>query len=129
VGTGFPEVDAAAAFARERRRESVALLTSRMTFKDRDAMASLPLDGVVAALGRVGERDVGLREIALDSIVGTSIATAASSTGDFGLVLTDSKSGGNGSLRRADAARRCPRSTSTASESCTSSRTATTAFL
>jgi hypothetical protein len=68
---GYPEVDAAAAFARERRRESVARLTSRLTFKDRDAIVLVPLDEVVAVLGRVGERDVGLREIALDSIVGT----------------------------------------------------------
>jgi hypothetical protein len=71
VDIGYPEVDAAAAFARERRRESVARLTSRLTFKDRDAIALVPLDEVVAALGRVGERDVGLRKIALDSIVGT----------------------------------------------------------
>jgi hypothetical protein len=71
MDTGYPEVDAAAAFARERRRESIARLTSRVTFTDRDATALLPLDEVVAALGRVGERDVGLREIALGSIVGT----------------------------------------------------------
>jgi hypothetical protein len=71
MDTRYPEVDAAAAFARERRRESIARLTSRVTFTDRDATALLPLDEVVAALGRVGERDVGLREIALDSIVGT----------------------------------------------------------
>ena len=31
----------------------------------------LPLDDVVNALGRTGERDLGLNEIALDSIVGT----------------------------------------------------------
>jgi hypothetical protein len=71
VDIGFPEVDAAAAFARQRRRESVARLTSRLTFKDKDAMALLGFDEVVTALGRVGERDLGLREIALDSIVGT----------------------------------------------------------
>jgi hypothetical protein len=69
--TGFPETDAAAAFARERRRQSLATLASRLTMKREHALAMLPFDDVVAALGRVAEHDLGLREIALESIVGT----------------------------------------------------------
>jgi hypothetical protein len=68
---GFPESDAAAAFARERRRASLARVASRVTRKRHNELAMLPFTDVVAALGRVAEHDLGLREIALDSIVGT----------------------------------------------------------
>ena len=71
VLTGFPESDAAAAFARERRRASLARVASRLTTKREDALALLPFADVVAALGRVTERDLGLQTIALESIVGT----------------------------------------------------------
>jgi hypothetical protein len=71
VDTGFPEPDAVAAFARERRRQSLAELGSRLTTKRQDAQAMLPFDDVVAALGRVAERDLGLQTIALESVVGT----------------------------------------------------------
>lgn len=69
--TGFPESDAAAAFARERRRASVARVLSCLMTRRHDVSALLPFDDVVAALGRVAESDLGLQEIALDSIVGT----------------------------------------------------------
>jgi hypothetical protein len=69
--TGFPESDAGAAFARERRRASLARVASRLTKRRQDALALVPFGDVVAALGRVSERDLGLQEIALDSIVGT----------------------------------------------------------
>jgi hypothetical protein len=71
VISGFPESDAGAAFARERRRASLARVGSRLTRKRHDALAMLPFTDVVGALGRVAERDLGLREIALESIVGT----------------------------------------------------------
>jgi hypothetical protein len=71
VNTGFPEPDAAAAFARELRRQSLAKLAVRLTRKRNDALAILPFDEVVTALGRVAEHDLGLQTIALESIVGT----------------------------------------------------------
>jgi len=71
MDTGFPEPDAAAAFAREHRRQSRAKIASRLTMKREDALAILPFDDVVAALGRVAEHDLGLQTIALESIVGT----------------------------------------------------------
>jgi hypothetical protein len=39
--------------------------------KREDALAMLPLDDLVAALGRVAEHDLGPRAIALETIVGT----------------------------------------------------------
>ena len=71
VNTGFPEPDAAAAFAREHRRQSLARLALRLTMKRNDASAMLPFDEVVTALGRVAEHDVGVRAIGLESIIGT----------------------------------------------------------
>jgi hypothetical protein len=71
VTTGFPEPDAAAAFARERRRQSLAKLASRLRMQREDALGMLPFDDVVSALGRVAEHDLGLQAIALESIVGT----------------------------------------------------------
>jgi hypothetical protein len=71
MNTGFPEPDAAAAFAREHRRQSFAKLASRLTMKRDDALAMLPFDEVVTALGRVAEHDLGPQAIALESIVGT----------------------------------------------------------
>jgi hypothetical protein len=72
MNTGFTQLDAEAAFARERRRQSLAKLSSRLGIKRRDALAILPFEDVVEALGLVAERDVGLRSIALESIVGTA---------------------------------------------------------
>ena len=68
---GFPEFDAAAAFARERRRASLARVASRLTTQRQDALPMLAFTDVIAVLGRVAEHDLGLREIALHSIVGT----------------------------------------------------------
>lgn len=71
MGTGFPDSDAAAAFARERRRQSLTKLGTRLRVVRDDVSVMLPLDEVVTALGRVAERDLGLQTIELDSIVGT----------------------------------------------------------
>src|ERR1700729_1104137 len=71
VVTGFPESDAAAAFSRERRRASLARVAFRLTTRRKDPSALLRFADVIAALGRVAEGDLGLQEIALDSIIGT----------------------------------------------------------
>lgn len=69
--TGFPETDAAAAFARARRRQSLATLASRLKMNPGSALAMLSFHEVVATVGRVAEHDLGVQEIALESIVGT----------------------------------------------------------
>jgi hypothetical protein len=71
VKTGFPNSDAAAAFARTRRRQSLTTLATRLTRKDDDTLALLRFDDVVGSLGPVAGHDVGLQQIAVDSIVGT----------------------------------------------------------
>jgi hypothetical protein len=71
VTTGFPESDAGADFARERRRESRAKLVSRLSRERQAASALLAFDDVVGALGRVAEHDLGLQAISLESIVGS----------------------------------------------------------
>ena len=70
MSTGFPESDAAAAFARQRRRQAMTRLASRVRRRD-DVTFMLPFEEVVAALGRTGERHLGLQSITLDSVVGT----------------------------------------------------------
>lgn len=56
---------------RARRRQAMARLRSRAVRKPGDFDLILPFDEVVAALGRVGERDLGIQVIPVDSIVGT----------------------------------------------------------
>jgi hypothetical protein len=69
--TGFPTQDAQDDFLRARRRRVLARLSAvlRLEFGDVDVMLSF--DEVVGALGRDAERDLGMRSIAIDSIVGT----------------------------------------------------------
>jgi hypothetical protein len=71
VTTGFPDSDAAADFARERRRHALTALTARLTHKPANALALLQFDDAVPELCRVAEHDVGLQSIALASVVGT----------------------------------------------------------
>src|SRR5690349_13025332 len=71
ITTGFPESDAAADFARERRRQSLAMVASRLGVGRHSGAPMLRFDQVVAGLGRASEHDVGVRPIALASIVGT----------------------------------------------------------
>ena len=68
--TGLPQTDAQFDFGRARRRRALAQIAARMR-RDSDFTAILPFDEVVRALGRRGERYLGLRTIELDSIVGT----------------------------------------------------------
>jgi hypothetical protein len=68
--TGLARADAGDDFLRARRREALNRLRRRL-HGGRDLEAILPFDEVVAALGRVGERDLGQRVIDLDAIAGT----------------------------------------------------------
>jgi hypothetical protein len=67
--TGLPQTDAQFDFNRQRRRRAVARLASRLRRGDVDVI--LPFEEVVQALGRRGERQLGLQVIDIDSIVGT----------------------------------------------------------
>jgi hypothetical protein len=71
MDTGFPTSDAQNDFMRARRRRAVSGLTRRLRGEPSDVNVILPFEEVVAALGRVGESDLGLKVVPLDSIVGT----------------------------------------------------------
>jgi hypothetical protein len=71
MDTGFPGSDAQTDFTRARRQRALARLTARLRREPSDVNVILPFDEVVDALGRAGERDLGLKSIPLDSIVGT----------------------------------------------------------
>ncbi|HSI81554.1 MAG TPA: hypothetical protein VK919_12980, partial [Solirubrobacterales bacterium] len=71
MDTGFPTHDAQTDFSRARRRQQLARLAARLRREPDDVTLILPFDEVVAALGRRGERALGLQTILLDSIVGT----------------------------------------------------------
>jgi hypothetical protein len=70
-GTGFPSADAQDDFSRARRAQLLADLGRRLRREPDDVALILPFDEVVDALGRVGEVELGLQTIPLDSIVGT----------------------------------------------------------
>jgi hypothetical protein len=69
--TGSPRVDAQTDFSRARRRRVLDRLAARLRREPADFDVILPFEEVVAALGRRGERHVGLESIPLDSIVGS----------------------------------------------------------
>jgi hypothetical protein len=69
--TGLPSADAQFDFGRARRRRALSRLTARLRGEPGDVNVILPFDEVVAALGRRGERRLGLQTIDLDTIVGT----------------------------------------------------------
>jgi hypothetical protein len=68
--TGLPQTDAQFDFGRARRRRALSQIAARLR-RQGDLTAILPFDEVVRALGRRGERNLGLQTIPLDSIVGT----------------------------------------------------------
>jgi hypothetical protein len=76
VSTGFPEPDAQGDFARARRSSLLAEIGRRLRREPSDVGLILPFEEVVEALGRVGQRDLGLRVVPLDAIVGTVDRTA-----------------------------------------------------
>jgi hypothetical protein len=69
--TGLPSADAQFDFGRARRRRVLSSLAARLRREPGDVNVILPFEEVVAALGRRGERRLGLETIDLDSIVGT----------------------------------------------------------
>lgn len=69
--TGSPQTDAQFDFSRERRRRALSRLAARVRGEPGDVGVILPFEEVVKALGRRGERELGLQVIELDSIVGT----------------------------------------------------------
>ncbi len=69
--TGFPTNDAQDDFLRARRRRVLARLSAVLRLEAGDIDVILSFDEVVEALGRVGERDLGVMTIPIESIVGT----------------------------------------------------------
>lgn len=69
--TGFPQSDAQFDFSRARRQRALRRLADRLRREPSDVNVILPFEEVVEALGRRGERSLGLRTVPLDSIVGT----------------------------------------------------------
>jgi hypothetical protein len=70
--TGLSSVDAQDDFLRVRRRQTLARLGRALARERGDVDLILPFDEVVAALGRVAERDLGLQVVDVDTIVGTT---------------------------------------------------------
>ena len=71
MDTGFPASDAQTDFSRARREGALARLTARLRREPSDFDVILPFEEVVVALGRTGQRSLGLQSIALEAIVGT----------------------------------------------------------
>jgi hypothetical protein len=69
--TGLPQADAQFDFGRARRRRALSRVAARLRREPSDVNVILPFEEVVEALGRRGERRLGLQTIDLDSIVGT----------------------------------------------------------
>jgi hypothetical protein len=69
--TGFPAADAQSDFLRARRERSLAAVARRLRREPGDINVILPFEEVVQALGRMGERSLGLKVVPLDAIVGT----------------------------------------------------------
>ena len=71
MDTGFPDQDAHTDFSRAQRRRRLSDLAARLRREPDDVNVILPFDEVVQAVGKRGERRLGLQTIELDSIVGT----------------------------------------------------------
>jgi hypothetical protein len=69
--TGMPQTDAQFDFGRARRKRALSRLAARLRREPSDVNVILPFEEVVEALGRRGEKRLGLETIPLDSIVGT----------------------------------------------------------
>jgi hypothetical protein len=69
--TGFASQDAQDDFLRARRRAALGELAGRLRGQAGDVRTLLPFEEVIAALGRIGERKLGLQTIRLDTIVGS----------------------------------------------------------
>jgi hypothetical protein len=71
VDTGFSVADAEHDFIRARRRQVLSRLASWVRHGPDDVDVMLPFDEVVSALGRAGERSIGVQTIPVNSIVGS----------------------------------------------------------
>ena len=71
IDTGLPQQDAESDFTRQRRSRALSRIVARLRSEPDDVSHLLPFEEVVAALGRRGEVDLGLRTIRLESVVGT----------------------------------------------------------
>src|SRR3954463_2754605 len=71
MDTGFPTSAPQTAFSRARRHSALAGLAQRLRREPSDVNMILPFDEVVEALGRTGERPLGVRSTPLDSVVGS----------------------------------------------------------
>jgi hypothetical protein len=71
MDTGFPTADTEGAFTRQRRRQALARIAARLRSEPDDVSQTLPFEPVVSALGRRGERDLGIVSIPIGSVVGT----------------------------------------------------------
>jgi hypothetical protein len=69
--TGLPSADAQFDFSRARRRRALSRLSAGLRREPDDVNHILPFEEVVSALGRRGEKRLGLQLLPLDSIVGT----------------------------------------------------------
>jgi hypothetical protein len=69
--SGLPRADAASDFGRMRRQRALSLLAARLRGEPDDVNVILPFDEVVGALGRRGERDLGLQLVDIETIVGS----------------------------------------------------------
>jgi hypothetical protein len=69
--TGLPQADAQFDFGRARRRRALARVAAALRREPSDVNVILPFEEVVEALGRRGEKRLGLQTIPLDSIIGT----------------------------------------------------------
>jgi len=67
--TGFPGSDAQFDFSRARRRRALSRLANTMRREPDDVNVIMPFEEVVQALGRRGQRNLGLQTIELDTIV------------------------------------------------------------
>ena len=76
MDTGFTSQDAESDFNRSRRRAAMARLAGGLRGQAGDVTTLLPFEEVVAALGRTGERRIGLQTIPLETIVGSVDRTA-----------------------------------------------------
>ena len=71
IPTGNVEADARDDFDQARQRQALSRIGRWLRRQPGDVDTILPFDEVVSALGRTGERDLGLQPIRLDSIAGT----------------------------------------------------------
>jgi hypothetical protein len=69
--TGMPGVDAQHDFLRVRRHATMAKVAARLRGEPDDVRQILPFEEVIEALGFVSERQIGVRVVPLDAIVGT----------------------------------------------------------